>query len=74
MNGHYQNRRNQKPPGFYALKPGTVIKVKHCAYSYPLPAGLNYGDSATVLSFDSGYYKVDSGGRTFKIFSTNVAD
>jgi hypothetical protein len=60
------------PNGHFALKAGTVAKVKDCANGYPLPLGLKPGDTVRVLAFDCGYYTVEKGDRTFNVFLTNI--
>lgn len=62
------------PPGHYALKPGTFVRLKHCANGYPLPVGIKPGDLVKILGFDHGYYGVEQDGRTFTVFMTNVIE
>lgn len=62
------------PPGYFALKAGTRVQVKHCASSYPLPTGLEPGDCATVIEFDCGHYSVEKDGQRFLICMTNIVD
>jgi hypothetical protein len=70
-----QNRakyRGTPPHGYFALKPGTIVRVKPCFGGYPLPPGLNEGDPVRILSFHYGYYQVTKDGRQFEINQTNV--
>jgi hypothetical protein len=64
--------RLKRQPGFYALKPGTWVTVKHCANSYPLPSGLEPGLRVKVVRFDAGFYTVESKGQKFKVFMQNI--
>jgi hypothetical protein len=64
--------RGLPPPGYFALKAGAKVKVKHCAGGYPLPAGLEPGTWVKIISFDCGYYNVEAGGRTFIVSMTNI--
>jgi hypothetical protein len=70
-----KRRRNESrnvPDGFFALKPGTKVRVKHCIGAYRLPTGLEPGDEVTILGFDHGYYDVARDGSRFKISVTCV--
>jgi hypothetical protein len=70
-----QNRskyRGTPPHGYFALKPGTIVRVKACWGGYPLPHGLKEGDDVQILSFHYGYYSVVKAGRKFQINQTNV--
>ena len=64
--------RRYGPAGQYALRPGALVRVKHCANGYPLPPGLEPGERVKILGFDHGYYLVERGGRTFTIFMANI--
>lgn len=67
-------RTGYAPAGYFALKPGTAVQVKHCANGYPLPPGLESGDRVKILSFDHGYYGVEKidGGEKFTVFMANI--
>jgi hypothetical protein len=65
---------NRKPHGYYALKPGTVVTVKHCFGGYALPKGLRPWHRVTIKSFDHGYYRVERLGKEFMIFQANIRE
>jgi hypothetical protein len=71
-NGSIASRRLY-PNGYFALKPGTVVRVRDCPNGYPLPAGLRPGEIVRITAFDGGYYTVEKPGRVYNIFLTNVA-
>jgi hypothetical protein len=62
------------PPGHFALKAGTRVQVKHCASSYPLPAGLEPGDWVKIFAFDTGYYAVEKDRLPYSIFMANIVE
>jgi hypothetical protein len=61
-----------RPRGYYAKRPGSLVKVKHCPNGYRLPPGLEPGDVVRIAGFDHGFYTVEKNGRKFDIFLVNV--
>ena len=40
--------RGTPPHGYFALKPGTIVRLRTCFGGYALPPGLNEGDDVRV--------------------------
>jgi hypothetical protein len=62
------------PYGHFAKPPGSLVKVRDCPNGYPLPHGLNPGDTVRIVGFDYGYYTVEKDAQSFEIFLVNIAD
>lgn len=75
-NGSRPLRTGYVPAGYFAIRPGVAVQVKHCANGYPLPAGLEPGDRVKILSFDHGYYRVEKidAGEKFTVFMANIVE
>jgi hypothetical protein len=69
---HRSTQHQNGEAGQLTLKPGTLVRIKHCANEYRLPTGIKPGDLVKILGFDHGYYAVEQGGRTFSVFMTNI--
>jgi hypothetical protein len=53
-------------------RPGDVFPVFHCQ-SYPLPPGLKPGTAVRLVSFDGGFWTVESNGKRFgNVFTSSV--
>ena len=51
---------------------GDSYPVKHC-HSFPLPPGLAEGTIVKLISFDRGFWTVDTKGKRFeKVFTSSV--
>ena len=64
--------RQNFPDGFFALKPGRIVRVKECPNGYPLPFGLEPGERVRIVNFDHGDHSVEKNCRCFDVFLTNV--
>lgn len=53
------------------MKAGDVVKVTN-GFDYPLPPGLQDGDTVKLVAFDHGYWTVEKDGRKFLVYLSRL--